>query len=178
MTNRGKRIAVLSVVTLMVCSAVYLNWRYAESVDSAGKVLGQSTLVSAEGEGESANAAEESGDYFATARLTRQQARDSALALLEEAAAEEGADETTLSEASQSMQVMAAYTVAEAQIENLITAKGYADCVAFMSGESISVVVAGGEEPLTASDVAKITDIIISETGYGADQIKILESGQ
>lgn len=173
--NRGKRIAVLSAVLLMVCSAVYLNWRYADGVGSAGKVLGQSTLVNADESVETPTAA---GDYFATARLTRQQARDSALALLEQAAAEEGADETVLNEASESMQVMAAYTLTEAQIENLVTAKGYADCVAFMSGESISVVVAGGEESLTAADVAKITDIVINETGYTADRIKILESDQ
>lgn len=173
MNNHGKRIAVLSAVLLMVCSAVYLNWRYADGVDSAGKVLGQSTLVNA---GEQTEVP--AGDYFATARLTRQQARDSAIALLEQAAGEEGADEAVLNEASESIQVMAAYTVTEAQIENLVTAKGYADCVAFMSGQSVSVVVAKGEEPLTAADVAKITDIVINETGYGADQIKILESDQ
>lgn len=170
--NQGKRIAVLSAVMLMACSAVYLNWRYAGDVDSAGKVLGQSTLVSAESE----ETTVESGDYFATARLTRQQARDSALSLLQEAVAEEGADEAVLSEAAESMQVMAAYTMAESQIENLVTAKGYADCVAFMSGDSISVVIASGESALTAADVAKITDIVINETGYSADRIKILES--
>ena len=48
MTNLGKRVAVLSTVLLMVCSAVYLNWRYADGVSDVGKVLGQSTLVNAE----------------------------------------------------------------------------------------------------------------------------------
>ncbi|MGM9661992.1 MAG: SpoIIIAH-like family protein [Oscillospiraceae bacterium] len=174
-SNQGKRIAILTAVLLMVCAAVWLNWRYTDQLlPTTGKILGKSTLVSAE---EDAAAAEETaGDYFATARLTRQQARDSALALLEQAAAEEGADQEVLNEASQGIQVLASYTMAEAQIENLVTAKGYADCVAFMSGESISVVVASGEEPLTATDVAKITDIVINETGYTANQITILES--
>lgn len=175
----GKRIAILSAVLLMVTAAMYLNWRYADDLGGGEKILGQSTLVSAEQSGEAetdaASAAAE-GDYFATARLTRQQARDSARSLLEQAAAEEGADQSVLNEASEGIQVLAAYTVAEAQIENLVTAKGYADCVAFMSGESISVVVAGSGEELTASDVAKITDIVMSETGYTANQIKILES--
>lgn len=174
-SNHGKRIAILTAVLLMVCAAVWLNWRYADQLlPAAGKILGKSTLVSAEEE--SAQTAETAGDYFATARLTRQQARDSALALLEQAAAEEGADQSVLNEASQGIQVLASYTMAEAQIENLVTAKGYEDCVAFMSGESISVVVASGEEPLTATDVAKITDIVINETGYTAGQITILES--
>lgn len=177
----GKRIAILSAVLLMVTAAMYLNWRYADDQGGGGKLLGQSTLVSAEQSGEAAAdaasaAAAAEGDYFATARLTRQQARDSARGLLEQAAAEEGADQSVLNEASEGIQVLAAYTVAEAQIENLVTAKGYADCVAFMSGESISVVVAGSGQALTASDVAKITDIVMSETGYTANQIKILES--
>ncbi len=176
----GKRIAILSAVLLMVTAAMYLNWRYADDLGGTQKILGQSTLVSAEQSGEAvadaAAAAAAEGDYFATARLTRQQARDSARGLLEQAAAEEGADQSVLNEASEGIQVLAAYTVAEAQIENLVTAKGYADCVAFMSGESISVVVAGSGEALTASDVAKITDIVMSETGYTANQIKILES--
>ena len=173
MRGQIKRSAVVATVLLFVCAAVYLNWRYADGVDSAGKVLGQSTLVNAEEQTQTP-----AGDYFATARLTRQQARDSAIALLEQAASEEGADEAVLNEASETIQVMAGYTMVEAQIENLVTAKGYADCVAFMSGQSVSVVVAKGEEALTAADVAKITDIVINETGYGADQIKILESDQ
>ena len=166
---------ILGAVLLMVTAAVYLNWRYTDDMIATSKILGKSTLVSAE-QAEQAEAELTGGDYFATARLTRQQARDSARGLLEQAAAEEGADQSVLNEAAEGIQVLAAYTVAEAQIENLVTAKGYADCVAFMSGESISVVVASGETALTASDVAKITDIVISETGYNANQIKILES--
>lgn len=179
MGGSGRRIAILSAVLVMVTAAVYLNWRYTDDMASAQKILGKSTLVSAEQSADDAAGEAESstgGDYFATARLTRQQARDSARGLLEQAAAEEGADQSVLNEASEGIQVLASYTVAESQIENLVTAKGYADCVAFMSGESISVVVASGEEPLTASDVAKITDIVINETGYSAGQIKILES--
>lgn len=175
MGTGGKRVVILGAVLLMVTTAVYLNWRYTDDMIASSKILGKSTLVSTE-QTEQTDAETAGSDYFATARLTRQQARDSARGLLEQAAAEEGADQSVLNEAAEGIQVLAAYTVAEAQIENLVTAKGYADCVAFMSGESISVVVASGETALTASDVAKITDIVISETGYSANQIKILES--
>ena len=60
--------------------------------------------------------------------------------------------------------MLAAYTVAESQIESLVTAKGYADCVVFMGAESVSVVVAPPEGGLTATDAARIKDIVISET--------------
>ena len=76
--------------------------------------------------------------------------------------------------ASESIQVLAAYTMKEAQIENLVTAKGYKDCVAFMGDESISVVVSTGTGELTAEDVAKITDIAMAETGLDAGGIKIM----
>ena len=113
-------------------------------------------------------------DYFASARLTRQQARDNALSLLQEAAEQENADAAVANEASQGIQVLASYTLAEAQIENLVTAKGYTDCVAFMGDECVSVVVSTKSGDLTAEDVAKITDITMTETGLPAGNIKIM----
>lgn len=113
-------------------------------------------------------------DYFASARLTRQQARDNAVALLQQAAEEDGAAQTAKDQASEGIQAMAQYTMAEAQIENLVTAKGYQDCVAFMSDDSISVVVSTDSGKLTDEDVAKITDIAKTETGYAASSIKIM----
>ena len=199
MSARWKRNAVVAVMAVLVCSAVALNWMYTgqEVEDASGKLLGEATLVSKQEDGKQESQsdpaknpedspAESTGapadedavytgsDYFASARLTRQQARDNALSLLQEAAEQENADQTVANEASQGIQVLASYTLKEAQIENLVTAKGYADCVAFMGEDSISVVVSTGERELTGEDVAKITDIAMSETGYGASGIKIM----
>lgn len=187
-----KRNIVAATVLLFVCGAVYLNWKYASSVadpaaDQSGKVLGQSTLVSGDNGGETGtegenidtegDSASTSGDYFATARLTRQQARDNAIALLREAAESESADKEVANEAAAAIQVLAGYAVAEAQIENLVTAKGYPQCVTFMGDSSISVVVSpAGETGLEAADVARITDIVLNETDYTAGQITILEA--
>ena len=141
---------------------------------------GEATLVSGEEDGGEAGTDEEAvytgGDYFASARLTRQQARDNAISLLQEAADQSGADAAVANEASEGIQVLAGYTMKEAQIENLVTAKGYTDCVAFMGEDSISVVVDTGTGELTAEDVAKITDIAMTETGYPASGIKIMAS--
>ena len=172
-----KRPAVVLAELVLVGASVYLNWRYADIVAETDKILGQATLVNENGEGVSvANDAAAENDYFATARLSRKQARDSAISMLQEAEIDENATEDVCNEASQTLQVLAGYTVAESQIENLVTAKGYADCVVFMGSDSCSVVVASGEEGLTATDVARIKDIVINETQYTAGQIKIMEA--
>lgn len=173
-----KRRAVVGSVLLLVCVAVYLNWRYTDKVQESSKVLGQSQLVSSQESGTAAGddaAATGGSDYFATARLNRKQARDNAIGLLDEAKVDANADEATKNKAAETLQVLAAYTVSESQIESLVTAKGYTDCVAFMGDDSVSVVV-GDADGLDAQDVAKIKDIVIGETNYKADQIKIMEA--
>ena len=173
-----KRPAVVLAVLVLVGASVYLNWRYAGNVAETDKILGQATLVNENGEGVtvSGDAAASENDYFATARLSRKQARDSAISMLQEAELDENATEEVCNEASQTLQVLAGYTVAESQVENLVTAKGYADCVVFMGSDSCSVVVDAGEDGLDATDVARIKDIVINETQYTAGQIKIMEA--
>ena len=172
-----KRRAVVAAVLVLVGTSVYLNWRYAGDVADTSKVLGQSTLVNGETVGADVETAAENGDdYFSTARLSRKQARDTAISMLEEAKQDENASEDVLNEASETLQVLAGYTVAESQIENLVVAKGYTDCVAFMGADSVSVVVSS-PEGLEAADAARIKDIVIAETDYTAGQIKIMEAG-
>ena len=168
-----KRRAVVAAVLMLVGTSVYLNWRYAGTVEDSGKkVLGQSALVN--GETTDAEVTAAGDDYFATARLSRKQARDTAISMLQEAQVDENATEDVLNEASQTMQVLAAYTVS--QIESLVVAKGYADCVAFMGDDAISVVVSD-PDGLDTVDVARIKDIVVSETIYTPDQIRIMEAG-
>ena len=144
-----KRNAVVAAIALFVCAAVYLN--------------------------SDTGTASASSDYFATARLNRQQARDSALSLLQDAAAREDADETVKEQVNETIQTMADYTVTEAQIENLVVAKGYTDCVAFIGENSLSLAVSAPEGGLVEADTAKIVDVVNQAAGFTADQIKIIE---
>ena len=193
MKSKWKRNAVVGVMAVLVCAAVALNWKYAgsfdtfdaESVDGEAKLLGEATLVSGreagvqDGQGEALSDASgfvAGADYFASARLTRQQARDNAVSLLQEAAQQPDAAEAVLNEASEGIQALANYTMKEAQIENLVTAKGYQDCVAFMGDGSVSVVVSTGDEALQAEDVARIADIAMAETGLPASGVKIMSA--
>lgn len=185
-----KRNMVVAMIMLFVCAAVYLNWSYGQEVEDGteaadGKLLGEATLVdgsssdplldtSSEGAVQE-NQVEQTG-YFSMARLNRQQARDSALSLLRDAAEDESADQTMKNEANASIQTMAAYTLSEAQIENLVIAKGYSECICFIDDSGASVVVAAAENGLTDADTARIMEIVIEETGMTASQIKIIEA--
>ena len=76
MKQLWKRNAVVGTILVFVCAAIFLNGKYAEKVDKPTKVLGQSELVSTDSDAAEVSANAEGKDYFASARLTRQQARD------------------------------------------------------------------------------------------------------
>ena len=194
-----KRNAIVVIIVLFVGMAVYLNWSYGQSVEgdagaaASGKLLGEAALVNGETDGapdaetavsgqpeadktDSGGQADTSTGYFATARLNRQQARDSALEILQQAAADAMADQTVIDEANASIQQLADFTLAEAQVENLVTAKGYADCVCYINENSASVVVSATEAGLTDADTARIAEIVMGETDLAVSQIKIIET--
>ncbi len=182
-----KRGAIYSVVALMLCLAVYLNWYYTKSDEdygnatdyqADGKVLGESVLVNnVEEDGEAGLAAQKDDtEYFSQARLSRQQARDEAVSILTRTAESETSTEEARTAASTGIQVMADNAVVESRIENLVIAKGYVDCVAFVNDNGVNVIVSKTENGLTDTDVAKIRDIVISEASVTADAIKIMEN--
>ena len=191
-----KRNAVVVIIVLFVGMAVYLNWSYGQTTETApdaaasGKLLGEAALVSgspgaeeevlgveeAEGIGQENVNGDHSTGYFASARLNRQQARDSALEILQQAAEDALADQTIIDDANASIQTLADFTLSEAQVENLVIAKGYTDCVCCINENSASVVVAATENGLSETDVARIAEIVMDETGLSAERIKIIET--
>jgi len=184
----AKRNTVVAAVVLFVCLAVYLNWNYQDKGGTdAGKTLGDAALVAGESKDSLLSGMQEQGTqdgtasasgYFANARLNRQQARDSALSMLQEASAGADADQAMKEQTAAAIQTMADYTVTEAQIENLVVAKGYADCVAFIGEDTVSVVVEISGGQLTDVDTARITDIVTQATQFPASQIKIIDVGR
>lgn len=191
-----KKGAIYSVIALMLCVAVYLNWSYnrgdddfstASNTDDS-KILGQAQLVDGvaqtDEQGKAEDAQESSGfnngnsedSYFAEARLSRQKARDEAVSILNVTVENESADEDAKAAATESIQVMAQSAMKESRIENLVIAKGYDECVVFINDNGVNVIVQKPENGLQQEDIARIRDIVISETGVSAEQIKIIET--
>lgn len=115
-------------------------------------------------------------DYFATIRLARQESRDSAVELLQETMAyEDGTGSGETAAASAELENMVTTALKEAEIEGLVIAKGYADCVAYMSDKGISVAVAAPETGLEPDAVAQICDIVTTQSDYTPSELKIIE---
>ncbi len=177
--RKWKKNMVAAAVLVSVCAGIYVNWRYSEdqSVMSltdtldADKLLSSDTLVLA---GDDLNYTDNTmTDYFAAVRLSRQEARDSAVTLLQEAMAYSEDAQTVQS--NEKLEEIVNTALCEAQIESLVIAKGYADCVAYIAEDGISVAVASPEGGLQQKDVAVIADIIMTQSSYEMDKIRVVE---
>ena len=181
-----KKNLVAAAILVTVCAGIYVNWLYTEDKTAASledsldtqKVMNEDTLVLS-GDMEAIAAGEDvvstSTDYFAAVRLSRQQARDNAVNLLQEAMAYSGSEGSKDVESAMELEEIVQTALSEAQIESLIIAKGYTDCVAYMSGEGISVAVSSPEGGLQQADVAVIADIGMTQSDYSLDDIRVVE---
>ena len=182
-----KKNMVAAAVLVTVCAGIYVNWLYTEENTAvnladtldAEKVMSDETLILTEdmaaiANGEPVNTT--ATDYFAAVRLSRQQARDNAVNLLQDAMAYSTTGEGTKDvESAMELEDIVQTALSEAQIESLIIAKGYADCVAYMSTEGISVAVPAPAGGLQEADVAVIADIVMTQSEYSIDDIRVVE---
>ncbi len=178
-----KRNAIVASVLVLICAGVYLNWtaNQGKPVDftetlNADQVMNDATLTM--GSTAQDQAAEPASvnvaDYFAQIRLSRQESRDSAVELLQETLAYEDGSESGTA-AANTLDAIVSDALAESQIESLVIAKGFADCVAYMNDEGISVAVSAPAEGLASADVAMISDIVTTQTDYDLSQIRVIE---
>ena len=171
---------IAAAILVVVCAGIYMNWMYnnAQTVGDLTDTLDAQKVMSQDGilldtEDVGVSTDNTTVDYFAAVRLSRQQARDSAVELLQEAMAYGEESEEQQSSAQLEQIVQTALT--EAQIESLVIAKGYTDCVAYMSDEGISIAVAAPEGGIQQTDVSVISDIVLTQTEFDLDQIRVVE---
>ena len=74
-----------------------------------------------------------------------------------------------------SITAMATWSLQETQIENLLLAKDFADCVVYIGADGITVAVPAPPEGLSTAAVARITDVVTGETDFPASQMRIIE---
>ncbi len=175
----GKRQIILAALVLGLSVAIYLNFALAgnqiEPTDtdptvSSGENYGDAVLTGTSGEVEETNA---NAEFFAQARLTRQKMREESVQTMQNMLAD-----TALNEEQQQTISAQALTIAQAievenKVENLIVAKGFTECIAYIDAESANIVVQ--TDGLLQSEAAQIMDIILGETDIEPENIKIVE---
>jgi stage III sporulation protein AH len=177
-----KKNMVAAGVLVTVCAGIYVNWLYTggqtakdlvDTLDSQ-KVMSDDMLILGDSMVQvGGDSVDTMTDYFAAVRLSRQQARDSAVTLLQEAMAY--GNDQEISTSTEQLEQIVQTALCEAQIESLVIAKGYADCVAYMSDKGISVAVASPEGGLKDQDVALIADIVMTQSKLNMGQIRVVE---
>ena len=111
--------------------------------------------------------------YFASTILSRDQARDEALAVLQTVLENEDALEETKTQALSDISRIALEIEKEANIESLIRARGFEDCIAVLSGDAASIIVKSDTE-LLQNHVAQISEIVYEQSGVLPSNVKII----
>ena len=176
-----KKNLVAAALLVTVCLGIYANWSYTQDQQTMDltetlneeKIMSEDMLVMADTDA-SEMVDNTASDYFAAVRLSRQEARDSAVSMLQEAMAYTDGDDSTV-ESNQTLDEIVQTALCEAQIESLVVAKGYADCVAYIGNDGISVAVAAPDGGLQQEDAALIADVVMSQLDYSLDQIRVVE---
>lgn len=194
-----KRQLILAMLIIALGAAVYLNWQFAdngsiltattqvEGQDSSNseKALGDTTYVNTNADQNAQNAENSSQDnkdngmtpsateYFSSARLARKQARDNANETLKTTIDNPNATDDVKKSAVDESAKIAANIEAEANIESMVKAKGFKDCMAYVENNqcTVNVFTTG----LLDSEAIIIKDIVSSQTGVSSSNIKIVE---
>lgn len=178
----GKRNLIIVGVVLLIGAAVLLNWMIFANKDKDGfsgydasSGLGTSygaDTGAAGGADTGASQVDKGVDsYFSTTQVSRARARDEALEVLQSVVDNASNDEAARTQALADISQIAKDMEAESNIETLVIAKGFEQCVAVISNGGVNVVVKS--EKLTPSDIAIINEIVYEQSGIKPVNIKI-----
>ena len=187
--GRGLKPLVFAACALVVGLSVYADWSYAKKSSDGGyiynsavsgersKILGEATYVGSvengvrdDAENVSANVRD---SYFASAAQDRQMSRDESLGLLQTVVDSSESMPDAKNKALEDMTAIASAMQAETNIETLIKAKGFEDCICVIGGDDVNVVVKTAG--LLTYEVAQIREIVMNELDVSPEKIKIIE---
>ncbi len=163
----GLRNIVIVLSVLLIGAAVYVNWSIFGGDKGTGDlsgVGGGSNLVGSNtdnGGDVNANGGQNSNetvDFFAASQIERQRARDEAIEVLQSVVDDDTALESAKQQALADIAAIAANIETEANIESLIKAKGFEECVAVISGDKANIVVKS--EGLRPNQLSQILEIV------------------
>ncbi len=111
--------------------------------------------------------------YFSSVQVDRQRTRDEALEVLQGVVDNKESTQTAKDAALAEINKMAKTMETESNIESLVIAKGFSECVAVISNDSANIVVKS--ETLAASQISQINEIVYEQAGILPVNIKIIQ---
>ena len=111
--------------------------------------------------------------YFSTIQVNRQRARDEALEVLQGVVDDVSSSEEAKNNALAEITTIAKVMETESNIETLIEAKGFSECVAVINKDSASIVVKS--EGLQAAQISQINEIVYEQAGISPVNVKIIQ---
>lgn len=168
---------IVASAALLIGLAVYLNYRwFYDPTTSLG--YGDNNMDDNFSDSQTAggDATEGESNYFTATALDRQEARDEALDVLKLVTENEDSSEEARAEAATKISKIAVDIQNEASIESLVKAKGFEECVAVISEDTVSVIVSA--ESLQAAQAAQIFTIVYETTGITPDKVSIINKAQ
>ena len=167
----GTRNMVVACSVVLIGMAVILNF---VMFGNSGPSLGEGDILGTGlGESENVGETERNDAYFASAQLSRKQARDQALAVLQTVVDSASADATAKEQASNDISRIASEIQIESNIETLIKSKGFEECVAVIGEGSASIIVRS--DGLLPNELSQIKEIVYEHAGIDPVGIKIIE---
>lgn len=165
-----KSLAVF-IAVLLIGAAVFVNYKlFYDPVDAMGYGDGNMENNFANSTQTGNDASEE--NYFTATALNRQQQRDEAIDVLKLVSESPESSEEARAEATAKIAKIATDMQNESNIETLVKAKGFEECVAIISDNSVSVIVSA--ETLQASEAAQILAIVYDTTGISPENVSII----
>ncbi|MBQ7384588.1 MAG: SpoIIIAH-like family protein [Clostridia bacterium] len=173
----GKRNFIIAGAVMLIAAAVIVNFAvFASSKDKDGFDYDQSAGMNGDIGETSATTPPPSTDadsYFSSVQINRQRTRDEAIEVLQSVVDNQSSTETAKNEALAEINKLATVMETEANIETLIIAKGFEECVAVISGESASIVVSS--DGLIPAQISQINEIVYQQAGILPVNITIIE---
>lgn len=174
-----KKHLILATLVLALGTAVYVNWQFTGSdTNSTTKELGAASLVNATASATSDESVETSAlsksqkNYFATERLKRQSTQDKVTDTANEVLKLKDTDEDELTQAQKSVEnILKTFTIQDS-IESIIKAKGFSECLCYISDEGVTIIVPDSE--LNDGSVLVIDDAVTSHYEVDFDDISIV----
>ena len=129
------------------------------------------------GEAQMVSVSKDSGaEFFESARLARTKARDEALDTLKKSLKDAKLSDAEKKKLTEDLAAQVGSITLETKLETLIKSKGFADCVVDLKGEKANVTVMTENDALTAAEVTRIRDALLSQCeGLAAQDITIVE---